>query len=243
METSVERGAGTGVLVTARRLSAAVAAGLVTGALIGGIGGRIAMFVLRLTSDPSVRGLESDDGFTIGVVSSATLFLVVFTMVLGLVGAIAYLGIRSWLPERWRPWLFGSLTGLLGGALIVHPDGIDFTSIEPAALAIAMFVVIPAAYGVATSLLVERFLRDDSMFAGSRASLALLAFLLPLGLLGPTGLAVLAVILAALVLRPRVPGLAGLWTSAPVTWLGRIALAAVAIAAAVKLTRDVTTLL
>jgi hypothetical protein len=61
-------------------------AGLATGSLVGGVGGRIAMLILRVTSDPSLHGLESDDGFTIGVVSSQTTFLLVLTAVLGAIG-------------------------------------------------------------------------------------------------------------------------------------------------------------
>jgi hypothetical protein len=61
-------------------LSAVLAAGALTGALIGGVGGRLAMLILRLTSDPSLHGLETDDGFTIGIVSTSTLFLVGLTM-------------------------------------------------------------------------------------------------------------------------------------------------------------------
>lgn len=45
-----------------------MSAGLIAGALVGGLGGRIAMFILRLTSDPSLRGLTTDDDFTIGIV-------------------------------------------------------------------------------------------------------------------------------------------------------------------------------
>ena len=36
------------------------AAGALAGLLVGGIGGRLAMFVLRRTSDQSVVGIESD---------------------------------------------------------------------------------------------------------------------------------------------------------------------------------------
>jgi ABC-type maltose transport system permease subunit len=45
------------LLASARRLSAGVVGGLATGALIGGVGGRLAMFVLRVTSDPSLQTL------------------------------------------------------------------------------------------------------------------------------------------------------------------------------------------
>lgn len=243
VETIVGTETGSGMLATARRLSAGVAAGLVAGAAIGGVGGRVAMLVLRLTSDPRLHGMQTDDGFTIGIVSRFTLFLIILTMVGGGVGGVAYLGIRSWLPERHRAWLFGSLMGLVGGAAIIKPGGVDFTRIEPLGLAVAMFVALPAAYGVATSLLAERFLREDSAFRGSRASLALLVFLLPIGLLGTYGLVVLVVLVAWLALRPSAPRLAGMWSSAPVTWLGRAALAVVAVGASVELARDVTTVL
>ena len=45
----------------AKPLAAAITAGFVAGLTIGGVGGRLAMFVLRLTSDPAVRGLETDE--------------------------------------------------------------------------------------------------------------------------------------------------------------------------------------
>jgi len=56
-------------------LGAGVSAGFVAGVLIGGVGGRLAMLALRLTSDPSLHGVLTDDGFTIGRVSLETLFL------------------------------------------------------------------------------------------------------------------------------------------------------------------------
>ena len=53
-----------------RRLAVSTSAGAVAGLAIGGVGGRLAMLLLRLTSDPSLRGLPTDDDFTIGVISS-----------------------------------------------------------------------------------------------------------------------------------------------------------------------------
>ena len=57
-------------------LAAGVSSGFVAGSLFGGVGGRVAMFVLRLTSSSALRGAEIDDGFTIGVFSHATLFFI-----------------------------------------------------------------------------------------------------------------------------------------------------------------------
>jgi hypothetical protein len=39
------------------------------------VGGRLAMLLLRLTSDPVLRGVSTDDGFTIGRFSAQTIFL------------------------------------------------------------------------------------------------------------------------------------------------------------------------
>ena len=41
------------------------------------------MLLLRLTSDPALRGTQTDDGFTIGVFSTQTLFLLGVTAGLG----------------------------------------------------------------------------------------------------------------------------------------------------------------
>ena len=102
-------------------LSGAAAAGFLAGGLVGGIGGRLGMFVLRLTSNPSLHGLETDDGFTIGIFSGATLFLLLLTAVLGAAGGLVYVIVRPWLPEAARPWLFDGLAGVVGGAAVSVP--------------------------------------------------------------------------------------------------------------------------
>src|SRR5438132_4312522 len=83
-------------------LGAGVSAGFVAGVLIGGVGGRLAMLALRLTSDPSLHGVLTDDGFTIGRVSVETLFLLGVTAGLGMVGGLFYLVVRRWIPSRRR---------------------------------------------------------------------------------------------------------------------------------------------
>jgi hypothetical protein len=228
---------------TAKPVAAVAVAGALTGAVIGGIGGRLAMFVLRLTSDPALRGLNTDDDFTIGIFSGATLFLVIVTTVLGIIGALVYLVVRGWLPERGRPWLFGALTGIVGGATVIRPGGVDFTLLEPLGLAVAMFVVLPTAYGVATSLLAERFLADNSVFGGSRAWIAGLVLLLPLGLFGVAGLAVLALVLAAVLVGRAAPAIASRWNSPPVVWIGRVGLVAIAVVWSTQLVRDAVDIL
>ena len=150
---------GSSALSAATFLSRGLCWGLVAGAAIGGVGGRLAMLVLRLTSDDSVRGAESDDGFVIGRFSSETIFLVVLAALLGAIGGLVYLLVREWLPRNWRAVAFGVLCATVVGSSIISPDGVDFTVLSPLWLAVVMFVLIPAAYGVAASVLVERSLR------------------------------------------------------------------------------------
>jgi hypothetical protein len=172
--------------LVARTMPVAVAAtaGFVAGAIVGGVGGRLAMLLLRLTSDPSLHGLETDDGFSIGVVSASTIFLVMTTAVLGTIGGLVYLVVRTWLPPSSRSMCFGALTGVVGGSLVIHPGGIDFTLLDPLWLAIVSFVALPAAFGVVVAALVERWLRGPSA-ATSPAWLAGLGLaVLPLAFLG-----------------------------------------------------------
>src|SRR5580765_8982665 len=84
-------------------LGAGVSAGFLAGVVIGGVGGRLAMLMLRLTSDPSLHGVSTDDGFTIGRVSLETLFLLGVTAGLGMAGGLFYLVVRRWIPSLADP--------------------------------------------------------------------------------------------------------------------------------------------
>jgi hypothetical protein len=195
------------------------------------------MLVLRLTSDDSVRGVESDDGFVIGRFSSETIFLVAFAALLGAIGGLVYLLLRGWLPRNWRAVAFGVLCATVVGSSIISPDGVDFTVLSPLWLAVAMFVLIPAAYGVVASLLVERSLRLRRARYGVWRWLAIL----PLGLLlfsGPFAL-VGVVVFAAVLYANRSGRLAQLWRSVAVTWVGRGAVSIVFLASGTALVQDV----
>ena len=133
-----------------RRTRALVLAGVFLGVVVGGVGGRLAMLILRLTSPDSVTGVLTDDGFEIGQVTLlGTLSLIAFAAIFGLVGAVAYALVRPWLIGA--PW-FRNLTCAVGagavvGSALIHADGIDFRLLKPTWLAIAFFVAIPACFG------------------------------------------------------------------------------------------------
>jgi hypothetical protein len=201
------------------------------------------MLVLRLTSSPSLHGVQTDDDFTIGIISTATLFLVGFTAFVGMLGGVIYLVVRTWLPARWRPWISGGAFGIVGGSVVIQPGGLDFTLLDPLPLAVAMFIVIPTIYGVVVSFLVERLLRDDSILHRSRMWVLGLVLLAPIALTGPFGLSVLVLIAAIWFVRPWVPWFSTMSNSAPMTWIGRMLLAAFVTLNLVALVDDIQEIL
>ena len=229
--------------VTMRHLSAAIVGGFLAGVLVGGVGGRIAMLILRLTSTPAVRGLESDDGFVIGQISAATVFLLMVTAVLGAAGGLVYLAVRRWIPSRWRAAVAAVVVGAIGGALVVDPVGLDFTVLGPLPLAVAMFVALPAAYGALMSVWVERRLGAEHPPSNVAAWVPCVLFALAMATTGPTGVAILTAAAIAWILHRRVPALRAIWTSEPVVWLGRALLAAITAVAAIRLVGDAVDIL
>jgi hypothetical protein len=148
-----------GVEPFARLVSATILVGAAAGALIGGIGGRLAMRALFVTSDDAVAGVTSDDGFEIGRFDPAsTLQLVVLTTFLGVVAALFFLIARPFVRPlgRWVGPAAAVFYGIVGGALLVHTGGVDFTLLEPVWLAIVLFVALPAGFGAAVAHFVTR---------------------------------------------------------------------------------------
>ena len=176
-----------------------LAAGAVGGAIAGGIGGRLAMFVLRLTSPDAVRGVTSDDGFTIGRFTTSTFALVVLTALLGSGVGLAYVAVRGFLPAKARVPLWAGTGAIVGGAMLVHSDGVDFTVLEPAWLACLLFVVVPASGAWLIAHFVERWSRWWWLRRGRTRALGVVGLL---GLLSPLTV-VLAPVVAAVTAAGR----------------------------------------
>ena len=228
------------LLTVARRIGAAIAAGMLAGLVVGGIGGRIAMFILRVTSSSRVIGITSDDGFRIGRISAETLFLLIFTTALGAVGGLIYLFGRQWVPARWRVAVSGTFFGVVLAAGVIKPDGVDFSLLSPLWLAVALFVLISVAFGLVVSLLVERLLaREARQGLGWWVYLPLPALLLG----GPVAWLAIVVTWLAWAIGHTVPVVGRAWRSPVVVWLGRAAIAALIVVNAVALADDVTTIL
>lgn len=170
------------------------AAGGTAGMLVGGIGGRLAMLILRLTSPDSISGIESDDGFEMGVVSLATFNLIAVTGLLGVVAGLFVALATRFMRTAWMPWVWAAPGATLGGAGLIHADGVDFNLLGPLWLAVVLFAAIPAFGLVAMAWLIRRWQRwwwTDRL----RTSLALAAAW-PLVVLFPiaVALAILALV-------------------------------------------------
>lgn len=133
-------------------------AGTLVGYLIVGPLGRLLMFLLRRTSPDVVLGVTSDDGFTIGQVTRETFTLLVITGLVGALGGLGYACLRTAISGRsTRVGLWTTFCGTLGGAVIIHQGGVDFTLLTPTPLAIGGFIALPAVGGLATAMLIERW--------------------------------------------------------------------------------------
>jgi hypothetical protein len=205
----------------AHRIVTAVFGGMLWGAVVGGLGGRIAMFVLRLTSDDRIRGLETDDDFTIGSITTSTFFLVVFTALIGAACGVAYLGGRRFVPARFRPAASAALFGALGGALILKPGEFDFTAVDPPVLTVLFFVALPALFGLALGLDLERRLAVEPT---RQRPWYLLLPLVPLALVGPVALGVAMLLALGYAVFHDAPRVQRVWRSDPVLWVGRAVL-------------------
>jgi hypothetical protein len=176
------------------------AAGAIAGFLVGGVGGRLAMLLLRLTSPDFVIGSLSDDGFEIGVVSTRTFQLLFGMAMLGAINGVLYAALRRSIPRRLRLPLWTLFAATFGGATVVHEDGVDFTLLEPAALGVALFVALPAAAAALVVALVERWARAEP-WADGRLSIGLCV-----AAVGGTFALAFAALVAALALGVRRAG-------------------------------------
>lgn len=226
----------------ARQVAVATAAGALSGLLVGGIGGRLAMMLLARLA-PETAGVLSDDGFFIGQLTlSGTLNLLVITTFIGVLGGGIYLVVRGlMIGPRWFQVLSISLgPAIVVGAMLVNPDGVDFTALRPTWLAIAVFVAIPGLYAVLLTLLCERWLHPAGRFLHAPRWIALAPLILWL----PLAPALLAGALGwfGLELLRRQSGFGALVGHPFAPWLARLALGGLFVIYLTELVQDVAAL-
>ena len=177
-------------LAFARRALLGAAAGGFAGIAIGGIGGRLAMLLLRLTSPDYVLGLQTDDGFEVGVVTFDTLNLLAATALLGAVAGLFVSLALLLMPWGWAPWAWALPGATVGGAALIRDEGLDFTLLDPLWLAVVMFVAIPALGLLCTAWLVRRW--EKWWWLDRRRTVIAAVSAWPIFVFFPVALAVLA---------------------------------------------------
>lgn len=141
------------------RLWVLIVAGIPTGVLVAGVGSRVAMLTLRLTSPDAVVGVTSDDGFEIGRFTlGGTYSLLMLGAGVGVIGAAAYRAVQPWLlgPTWFRRLTVAAGSGAVVGSMLIHADGIDFRVLKPTWLAVGLFVALPALFGAVIAVAVDR---------------------------------------------------------------------------------------
>lgn len=140
-----------------RTLAVAMAAGVLAGALVPGLGGRMVMRILGATSSDA-QGERTAANQVVGeITNTGTIGVVVFVGILGgIFAALAFVVMRRWLPRTAGP------AGLVAGVLLLgtigvtdamSPDNKDFAILRPTWLAVALALL----FGVTFTALASRF--------------------------------------------------------------------------------------
>lgn len=208
-------------------VTVAVAAGVGSGVVMLGIGGRLVMRLLAATSSDAVQGRITEADEVVGEITlGGSMGLIIFVGLLGgLVTGALYMLIRRWLPK-------GRLGGLTYGAILLvlfasridplRPDNKDFDIVGPGWLSVVAYVAIILGHGMLMSALAGRYSRALPLITKQLRTIAryvpflFLAPALPLLLLVAVG----AVIGLAL---GRVEGIRALLASERFLLTGRVA--------------------
>lgn len=171
-----------------RLLGVAAIAGVGSGVVVAGLGGRLVMKVVALVAGPGAVGNVTANGNTVGDLTlSGTMVLVLFSGVFqGLIGGLLYLAVRPWLEPlgRWRGLAFGLAVLALLGHAVLEPGNGDFQRFGAVGLNVSLFAALFVVYGIVIAPLFSAIERgaERSRFAAAIAWLGVLPALLVIAL-------------------------------------------------------------
>lgn len=219
---------------TVRTVVVGIVGGIVAGVLVAGLGGRLMMRVLAITSGDSAQGLVTEARETVGEVTLAGSagFVVFNGIFFGMIGGIGYLLLRRWLPGP--PWLGGSLYGvvLLGLARLdaLNPDNADFAILGPSWLAVVLIACLFPLYGMTAASVIERLDRSwPTISTQPRAVLAYSPLLLAV-LVSPVAIGTLLAVALVMLLHSN-RRFVEAWQGRGVCFAGHLALGALVVVA------------
>ena len=142
-----------------RLLGVAAVAGVLTGIVVAGLGGRLVMKLVALTAGAGAVGKVTANGNAVGDLTfPGTFELVLFSGVFeGLIGGLLYLALRPWLRQLgpWRGLAFGVVVLALMGHAVFDPDNGDFRRFGAVGLNVVLFSALFVVYGLVIAPLVD----------------------------------------------------------------------------------------
>jgi hypothetical protein len=179
-----------------RHVGIASLAGLVSGFLVAGVLGRLAMRVAGFTSRPDLIGVETANGNRVGEITFAgTLALAVFIGIgFGAIGGVLYAAAEPWLRQRrWNGLIFGGALLLALGFTVIEAGNFDFVRFGSAPLNVLMFALLFVAFGASIAYLYEAIRRIVARRGAVSTAVEIVAWLAALGVIALFLLAMVSV--------------------------------------------------
>jgi hypothetical protein len=170
-------------------LRGAVIAGVIAGVISAGLGSRIVMRIIALM-DSDHHGVNTDASATVGDFTfGGTMSLIILGAVAGVLGGLAYLGLRRWLwvPPAWRGLAFGGFTMVTVGHLLIDGANVDFQIFEPILVIVTLFLALFIINGLILAPLADRIHPEPAysrQLRVERAAAGIIAIVSVLGLIG-----------------------------------------------------------
>ena len=139
-----------------------VLGGVGVGAVVFGLGSRVAMRLVGIIASPEHLGEPTAFGVVGRVTVAGVVGLVVFGSIAGLFSGLLYLAFRLWLPGGWvaRGLAFGLILLSPIGIIIVTSSKSDFDLASPTVI-LALFAGMILIEGLATAWWIERLGRGS----------------------------------------------------------------------------------
>lgn len=204
-------------------LGVAGVSGVVVGAIVAGLGSRIAMRISAIAAGPDMLGRLTENGNRVGDITVAgTAGLILFAGVLpGIASAVLYVALRPWLSifGPWRGGAFGLVGFGLIGWSVIDPQNSDFRRFGPPLLNVALFAVLFPLYGAALAPFADWLSRAVSARAAPLLLIALIrgASVLAAGVL----LIAVGAALESIAVRGNAPLVAGFFGTLGLALAGR----------------------
>ncbi|MSQ15394.1 MAG: hypothetical protein EXR50_05980 [Dehalococcoidia bacterium] len=175
------------VLHLGRLAAIGAASGLMAGALVGGLGGRVAMRISAMAGDEAIQGqLTTNENIVGQITLDGSLALIFFGALFpGLIGGLLYVAVRRWLPgpQRWQGLAYGILLLLVLGSMIIESDNQDFVRFGPPLLNVLLFASLFPLFGLTIAPLANWL--DRTFPPGTTARLGKAALLYPIMAIPP----------------------------------------------------------